>query len=1087
MNFFSTIGSKLKDFFSNKVIEVDNTTKKRASVSAYDPFDPYQTRPNGRGVMASGKKAYDGAIATNDRSLSFGTKVRLGGKSYTVEDRMNPRFNYGQGTDPLASERMFDIATFDGSAKKFGRQSLDYEIEASKVVPEKPFNMLGETLKEFFNPVTFAQTAGKFGKEVAQSIPRSVLTVGLSSPAGKLLGEDREIRPREDFGDVGAKLLGERPIRPFRETGSDFLKDLGFSDEQAKKLGLPIGIGLTTLDLFPSLRGGKSLKVLAESTDLKFILKFLKDESGLADDVLKPVAEQISKATDETTVKSILDDLAENASKERKFITTVKESPATAPEVAADIKGRYVPITNKNTLDEANKLIQTNLDEAMRIVKSAEAATAKSNAIAQSLIIKFQNEGSYQQAIDIVETTAKKATSQGQAIQALSLYNKLTPEGVLRYTQTLIDRANLDKFKTAGAVERAMNRGKAIKLTPDIAKDIIDQSKKARELPEGSQEKIVETANLVKKITDQIPATLLQKISFLQTVAQLLNPKTAVRNIIGNLGFAGIENVKDVVAAAIDSPLSLITGQRTKVLPSLKTQVKGGLEGLAEGVKDAMKGINTNFIPSQFDLPKTGVFKGKVGGSLEKFLNLELRAPDRAFYKAAYDGSLYQQMKAAKVTEATDAMKEVAHYDALYRTFQDDSVVARMFVGLKRALNLKKEFGVGDILIKYPKTPGNLLARGIEYSPVGFVNSVLEMAKPLAGREFNQKAFVESLSRAITGTGTLIGTGALLHKLGIITGKKDPDVDVRGIQRTTGLGQYKINVSGLKRFVFGGFNAELAKLQEGDKLISYDWFQPQAIGLSIGANIDDGEGVTGSVAQSIQAISEGINTLAEQPLISGLTKVTKASSFSDIIGNVLEGVPSSFVPTVLSQINQLIDNTQRNSYDPSSLNYAKNMAKAKIPGLAQTLPPSVSVLGEDLERYQGESNNLFNVFFNPAFISSFKPTPAAQMVLDIMSETGEKTQFPRSVSFTQTINGQRIKISPTQLNALQHYVGTITKELFDSFANDPNFQELPVSEKVNYLQNILTDIGTAGRIVVLGSRPSKISKRVQDILRRYNQ
>lgn len=79
--------------------------------------------------MASGRKIYEGAIASGDRNLPFGTKVYIPqlDKTYIVEDRMNKRYD-------SATTSYFDIPTVTATgsdkktAKNFGRQKLDFVI-----------------------------------------------------------------------------------------------------------------------------------------------------------------------------------------------------------------------------------------------------------------------------------------------------------------------------------------------------------------------------------------------------------------------------------------------------------------------------------------------------------------------------------------------------------------------------------------------------------------------------------------------------------------------------------------------------------------------------------------------------------------------------------------------------------------------------------------------------------------------------------------------------------------------------------------------------------------------------------------------
>jgi hypothetical protein len=95
----------------------------------YNP-DPKQTDDSPT-IMASGKKIYDGAIATSDYSMPLGTKVFIPelNRVFVVEDRMNRRYSpdkYGKV--------VFDIPTTTNSGKSladargFGRQQLRYVI-----------------------------------------------------------------------------------------------------------------------------------------------------------------------------------------------------------------------------------------------------------------------------------------------------------------------------------------------------------------------------------------------------------------------------------------------------------------------------------------------------------------------------------------------------------------------------------------------------------------------------------------------------------------------------------------------------------------------------------------------------------------------------------------------------------------------------------------------------------------------------------------------------------------------------------------------------------------------------------------------
>lgn len=1018
--------------------------------------------------------------------------------------------------------------TLTGIFKRFFTPEPDGRLRFRDVVREIP----GQAVRH-------AKVGAEFGKDVLQGTARSAGSAGLSlqntinEALGKRAPQKQDIIKAPDeiktfsdafhlvlFGDEDVESLGTRVEKfPSRISGfgeavtldeeateAERLEFRGKVEKRAKPFAIPAVLGLTALDFVGGGGQKKVVQAIATMDKVEDIVNLLRSQvKGLPDDLVPSLAKDLTKAktpeaveevmrkaiTIEKNTKKIADKRMTSGFEEGGFVTTTKKSPNTSPEVKAKIASNYNPLSNNETLNTARNLINKDVNEAIKFAKNVDApATAESNAVSQLLIQQAQNAGKWEDAIELIEITSQRATKQGQAIQALSMWNRLSPEGILRFTQKTVDDVN-----------KALPSAKKIKISEDFAIDITKQARKIEKMVDG-EEKAIETALMIAKINDLVPPSFGRKLATFQILAQLLNPKTLIRNIGGNSAFSVLENVNDVFGAAMDSPLSILTGRRSKTLPSITTQAVGFAKGLKQGVRDAVLGIDTVGLPTRFDIPKTPVFKGSVGKAAEKTLNIVLRGPDRAAYKAAYDGSIYQQTRAAainsgnikKVLEPTEEMKEIAHHDGLYRTFQDENVISNLFVNLKRTLNLEQDFGLGDIIIKYPKTPGNLLARGLDYSPAGLVNTVYQASRPLMGKTFNQKEFIETFTRSLTGTGSLIGVGAMFHRLGIITGEREKDIDIRGVQRISGLGQYKINASALKRFALSGMDPESAKLQKGDTLYTYDWFQPLAIGISIGANLDQnhqdnatkGESTVGVALALIEGVASGVNTLGEQPLVQNLTRLFRAGEISEAGKDAVKQIPRSFVPTLLSQVNQFVDNTQRNTYDPNLVNEAYNAAKQRFPVFSGSLPPRISAFGEDLEVYQGGGNNLFNVFFNPSFKSNYTPTPESELVLDLFETTGQTKQAPRIIGKSVTVNGKKMKLGPKQITAMQRFVGTISRDYFNTLANNPEFNKMGDEEKVKHMSNVLSDIGSAAKIIILGDRPSKNpSTRTQVLMLNY--
>lgn len=768
--------------------------------------------------------------------------------------------------------------------------------------------------------------------------------------------------------------------------------------------------------------------------------------------------------------------------RERGVTRSLGQSPAVDPVIKARIDGRlYKTIANETSFRQADDIVNNDIAGAWRLIENSNEPSALRSATGLRLIEKLQQDAQalravdlaqsnklYDDAVRVIDRLAESATKAGQEIQIYAAINKLSPEGITRFAANQLQKAN--KI-----------------LTPELQDTLIKTSRKIQELPEG-RDKVVETAKMMKLISDQIPANVLKKISTMQTIAQLLNPKTIVRNIIGNLGFALTEIPSQAFAAAIDTLKTATTGRpRSVAAPSLSVMGRGFIKGFKEGAQEAKQGINTLQIGTQFDVPKTEVFKGRVGRSLQRLMDIALRAPDRAFFQAAYDDSLYGQMKLAGVKVPTEEMKEIATLDGLYRTFQDDNLATNAFQGIKKALNLGKDFGLGDLLIKYPKTPANLLNRGLAYTPAGFIKTALELGRLISkSPNASEKKLLEAFGRASVGSAGLFGTGALMHKLGLITTEAEEDADIRNVQQGVGLGQYKMNISGLKRFVLGGFDPKLAKIQDGDRLISYDWFQPNALSIVLGADFDKGKGNAGTMlSKLISGITQASETLTEQPLLRGITDAFKyADSPAQAFVDTLSKMPASFVPTFLNQVRQLTDNTARSTYDEDKVQYSINLVKSRIPGLASTLEPTITNFGEEQEIYQNGGNNLFNVLFNPSFVTKYDPTPEAKLVLDLWKETGEVNMAPRKLQKKQKVNGKERQLTPEEYTKMQRFTGTITRQYFNKLAQNEKFRNAPEDEQIAAMGKVLTAVGSAAKIHILGDKPKKPSTLALSIVQR---
>jgi hypothetical protein len=163
-----------------------------------------------------------------------------------------------------------------------------------------------------------------------------------------------------------------------------------------------------------------------------------------------------------------------------------------------------------------------------------------------------------------------------------------------------------------------------------------------------------------------------------------------------------------------------------------------------------------------------------------------------------------------------------------------------------------------------------------------------------------------------------------------------------------------------------------------------------------------------------------------------------------------------------------------------------NKAIMRIPVAAGTLPEKVTTLGKPKEMYQLGTNNPFNVFLNPAFVTKYKPDDVSRMVLEIWETTGETIHFPRVAQGKVKLGSntkESIELTTGEYTEYQKYIGNKTDVLFTMLADNPKFMALPDEVKAKKLQGYLTDINTAAKIEVLGYRPKRVPSDVISILK----
>jgi hypothetical protein len=660
---------------------------------------------------------------------------------------------------------------------------------------------------------------------------------------------------------------------------------------------------------------------------------------------------------------------------------------------------------------------------------------------------------------------------------------------------------------------------------------ILAQHEKATD-PRIKLVKAAEALDVVYR--DFMPPGFLDKVDAIQTIAMLLNPKTVIRNVVGNALMAGADLAADTVAVPMDALVSLGTGERTRTGLSLgerlmglgagvgdikagydfaRSEGRGRIGSIAEGVDTLVRlgrlQSSGKYNASDISALSGPTFTAPVLRQLESTLGLALSITDRGFYESAFRASLDTRMKAAAangnpmLAPDTD-MVTAARMDAGRAIYQDDNAASRTLGNLRRVLNFNQRWGIGSLLMKFTQVPGSILTRAVEFSPLGFIRTAYESLAPTlsSSREFDQQAFTDSFSRALVGTTGLVGTGYWLAHLGIISAGSDAkDEDKRNLNRATGWGAYKLNTSALKRALMTGNFWTPQKQQPDDMVIGYDWAQPLSIGVAMGAYSRENQeaikqDILAGKKQSLAAnglnwlayaggaATGAMNSLVEQPLLTGLNQFARDVGYDNIPGALLKtaaDAPGTFIPTAARQWMQLTDNSVRETRDSSPTRQFINELKSQLPGLSNTLPQKYDIAGQPIERWAKDSNTLFNVLFNPSMVTYIKSSPALTEMSQVYKYTAETGAVPNQIKPEFKLEGVKVRLSSEEISAMQKDMGALSIAALEKFVlSDPRYDKATWDIKAKAMTRALEKASTAAKYRILLSRPDLKTRAKQE-------
>lgn len=713
--------------------------------------------------------------------------------------------------------------------------------------------------------------------------------------------------------------------------------------------------------------------------------------------------------------------------------------------------------SQRDALDAAYKRVDKD-PEAVR-KQFNETLTAKDSDIANGVALydHYMKQGDIEAASDVIKKVSMQLTEAGRTTNAAKMLMKATPAGRVKAAQGLAEKLT-ERFKKR-------LKGEDITLSDETIKRIND-AKTEKEILEANEAARVE-------IWDQIPASWGEKFNAWRYIAMLANPKTHVRNIIGNALFAVPREVKNIIGTGVESlaeKAKLIEkGDRTKAL----------INPFSESDKKLLDFGGKNFDVNEPILrgqsrwndsaraEDSVVFKNPILEKLRKMNGGALDKADIKFMKPAYKRAMARYMKANGYTAADmtgDVLKKaeaIASEEALKATYRDANAFASWLTKTKNVApdaSLPRKLGAITVesMVPFAKTPTNILRRGVEYSPIGLMHGMTNIGRALArkdGRMLVQA--IDRMAAGLTGSGVL-ALGYLLNKNGIVT--VDVGSDSEGNFRK-GLGEQSY------------------ALKLGDSSYTLDWAAPMSMPFFVGANISDQtQNHDLSLKDVLNSFGDMMNPVAEMSMLQGLTSTLGAVRSSKSGGAMLEDIAlgittnyaSQAVPTISGQLARVFDNTQRSTTSTEEGNAVRKLDKfqkqmrAKIPGLSRTLEPALDSWGKE-KKYGSTKERVLENFISPGYYSENKATPVDKKLLKLADDLGddEKSKiFPKGLTgYNLRFNGNDVRVTPQALTTYNKVKGKEAYKKVKALMSTDEYKKMSQTDKVKAITNIYTDAG----------------------------
>lgn len=722
----------------------------------------------------------------------------------------------------------------------------------------------------------------------------------------------------------------------------------------------------------------------------------------------------------------------------------------------------YEKVSTKEATEKAlSEIEQRGIEGAANLFYKNLGTSKRGKERAENLILgvelakAYTNIGNVDGASNIISEIMPITTDAAQVMSLTKALYKLGGRGVLKSIQSDLARINKQRGTEIEIDETLANRLAGAKTEPEIqaAAQAIEADLKQR-----------------------IPVKLHEKLGALRRISMLANPKTQVRNLVGNAAM----NLMGRMSSAIDGMLQRMLirdpNLRTNTIFKRRSPEYSNARTFAKEYfkanKEAISGDSRYDSRTARLLRDRDTFKNKAMRFVEQKTNRVMEWGDAIFTGNAFQRHFANEVVARKLSiedlknpANRQQLEQIINHAALKaqkETFRDESRLANSITSLKNRLNnsknpLAKTAGAWiDGVIPFTKTPINVTKRAIDYSPLGIIKTVYQGIES-RGTPMAKANFINSLSQNLTGT-VMAGLGYTLAQSGLIrVGGDDKE-------------EYYESDQGRQRY----------SLEIGDTSISLDWLSPAAMPFFMGAVWSETDGAD-SIDDVFAAGQQIFGPLMEMSMMSSaddmITNIRKADTNIEAIAEALIYTPFEsyllqYLPTTGSQLNQVIDPTRRTTYTNADSEVLGRLEKTgrkalnKLPGANLLLEnmglenvanaPYVNAWGEKQVNDGNVLERVFNSFINPAYVNEIKSDEVDREIERLYNSNVEDSKYiiPTTSFGTVTNGGNEYKMTTAEVTNHRQIQGQMSKQILRSLINNSAYRSASDEDKIKMIKDV---------------------------------